>query len=369
MELDTVRFVQNDKQMYIGKVAAKDIVSRFKVDYWSSDKTDGYQRRPSPPRYKEFGRFVKAGNTSPPSILVNIRPEDAGKVNFKDGKLIVPDNVTFWVVDGQHRVEGLKWLNEIAESLKQEFELPVIFMISATQYEEAKQFVVINQTQKRIRTDLAERFLQKAIEEEGKLKLLSDREKGVLKSVLKGVEWKVPALEIADVLNNDKNSVWYQRILLPDEPRGSTTVHQKSFTDSLRPVLTNPNFQGKAPGVIASILNNYWDAIKEVCSEPFENPDDYVIMKTTGVFVLHQILPRVAEKCRDSTGRMVLTKEKFLKVFAKLQPEMSGPFWSRKGQFGLMGTSQKSFGTIANDILLPRLEEVEEETVAKDIVY
>jgi len=338
---------QGKDTLYVGVMKTKDLVDRGRVDTFSTGNEEGYQRSLSMARARAFGRFVLRNSSSPLSILLNIR--EGNVKESSEGTLELPDETQMWVVDGQHRVAGLKFATEQDPAVG-EVDFPVVIMNQPSGYEEAWQFITINKTQKGIRTDLAERFLNQAIKKEGRKALLELRESGALRGILKNVEWVGKALEIADILNGAKLHPWHSKIRLPNEPKDGTTIAQKAFTDSLEPVLKDSFFQGKDAKAIASALGNYWDAVWELCEEAFNNPREYVIQKTTGVFVLHKIFPRVSELCRDEYGNRVLTREK-IKSVLELLPMMSSEYWAGDGEAGRRGTSRKAFASLVMEIL------------------
>lgn len=356
----TVR--QGDANLYVGVMKVKDLVDEGQVDMFVAGHAEGYQRALSAARARTFGRFVESGGLSPASILLNIR--EGHIAEEPEGTLNVSEGAKFWIVDGQHRMEGLRFAAERDPEIN-DLEFPVVIMNQPSSYEEAKQFVIINKTQKGVRTDLAERFLMQAVKQEGRTKLMEMRESGVLRGILKDVEWVTRAIEIADILNQDKKHPWYGRIRLPNDPKDGTTVAQKSFTGSLEPVLKDSFFQGKPIQPIASALGNYWDAICELCEAAFESPKEYVIQKTTGVFVLHKIFPRVSEFCHDDKGNRVLTKEKIKSVLKDL-PFMSIEYWDNNGTAGMRGTSRKAFASLVMEAF--EALEASQEVIRPDLV-
>ena len=339
--------IQGDRKFYVGVIKAKDLCEKIRVDTFKASHPEGYQRDLSMARARAFGRFVLGKHASPLSVLINIRD---GEINEKtQGMIEIQDDIQMWVVDGQHRVGGLQFAIEQDPAMG-DIDFPIVIMNEASGYEEAWQFITINKTQKGVRTDLAERFLNQALQKEGRKSLLELREKGALKGLLKNVEWVGRALEIVDILNADNSHPWFRKIRLPNEPKDGTSVSQKSFTDSLESVLKDTFFQGKDTKAIAAALGNYWDAIRELCDAAFDNPREHVIQKTTGVFVVHKVFPRISERCRDEHGNRVLTKEK-IKSVLELLPMFSSDYWSGEGEAGKRGTSSKAFAAIAMEIL------------------
>ena len=347
MKIKGTTVKQGDATFYVGAMKVKDLLDEGQVDMFVVGHPDGYQRALSMARARAFGRFIDGGNISPSSILLNLR--DGEVAEHPEGTLNLPEEATIWIVDGQHRIEGLRFAIQRDPALN-ELEFPVVIMSQPSSYDEAKQFVIINKTQKGVRTDLAERFLMQAIKHEGRDKLIAMREAGALRGILKDVEWVTKAIEIADILNGDKKHPWYGRIRVPNEPKDGTTVAQRSFTSSLEPVLKDSFFQGKPVQPVASALGNYWDAICELCEAAFETPKEYVVQKTTGVFVLHKIFPRVSEFCHDNKGNRVLTKEKIKSVLEVL-PFMNAGYWDNNGVAGMRGTSGKAFASLVLEAL------------------
>ena len=353
---------QGTHVIYLAVMKVRDLVGRVRVDTFSTLHQEGYQRALSMARARAFGRFILTGNYSPLSILLNIR---GGEIEESpEGVLCLPDEAQMWVVDGQHRVQGLKYAVEQDQDLG-DADFPVVIMSEPSGYEEAWQFITINKTQKGVRTDLAERFLNQALKREGREALRELRDTGVLRGVLRNLEWVGKALEIMDILNADKAHPWYLRIRLPNEPKYGTTIAQKSFTDSLEPVLKDSFFQGKDAKAIAAALGNYWDAILELCQADSDTPREYVLQKTTGVFVFHKVFPRVSELCRDEYGNRVLTNDRIKSVLEPLSM-MSPDYWASDGEAGKRGTSKKAFAVLVMDIL--EALEASQQTEEPDLV-
>lgn len=340
MRLESLRFEQHGESMYTVVMSAKDLVAKTKVDIWYSNNPEGYQRAPEDSRARSFMRFVASHEISPMAVLANIREEDRSKVKVGDGWIDIPDGVCLWLVDGQHRVRGLQMLLEASDK-QAELQIPAIITLGQPLYQEAKQFVIVNRTQKKVRTDLGERFLQRAVKEEGMTNVHN-------KGLWRGIEWVPTAISVADILNNDEHSVWHNKIRLPNEPKGLTIANQKSFTDSLKPIINPPEgpLSGKPEGVIAAIMNHFWDAIKELCPIPIEDPADHVMQKSTGVFVLHAIMPRVYMK----TGKEAPTKNDFVKVLDRIDSLKKAEKWHQDGAYGRM-MGQKAFRIMTLELL------------------
>lgn len=351
MRITGKEFKQGDVTLYFGVVKAKDLADKVDSGLWAPDifkmaNPEGYQRTLSEARAREFGRFVLRNGICPLSILVNFREGTIRGTG--NGTLEVPEGRAY-LVDGQHRAEGIKYAMSV-DSSAGEFEVPVVLMNEPDRYQEARQFVIINRSQKGIRADLAERFLLQALKKVGRTKLVEEMETGVLRRVLKGAEWIPKAVDIADFLNSDRESPWYRKIRLPNERKDGTVATQKAVTDSLEPVLKDAYFQGKESRVIAAALRNYWNAIRSLCEAAFEEPSEYVIQKTSGVGVLHKVFPRVSELCVDEKGNRVLTVQMIRSILEGL-PQMQSGYWGSNGEAGRRGTSRRVVAILVMELL------------------
>ena len=358
--------------MYVGKIKLKEFFSlNYKIDEWKTSLLNmpeqGYQRVAEPVRSRKFGKYVNNRMISPPSLLLSIRNTDFEKHAWvrKIGEsglveLEVDEKCSIFIVDGQHRIKGLEG-TDVGGKLA-DFELSFVLLLGKDKYEEAEQFIVINKTQKVIRTDLAERFVQEAIKKKGQLVLANDPNI----QIFRNSEWISRALEIVDTLGRrkDPRGIWYQKIRLPNESKGNmTTITQKSFTDSLKwlldPAIEAP-FSHMSLNEIIEIIEEYWNAVQRVCPEPFrdlERTSKYAIQNTIGVMSLHRVLYLLYK----NLGVYVLRKEHFEKLL-DVDEVTNSDYWDRElpikgsdlkgGRWTLAGTNNKSFRIIADEIFL-----------------
>ncbi len=219
MRIRSIPVVQNGTTLYVGAAKAGELAVQVKVDMRTTSNSNGYQREVSPSRARSFGRYIsRTTGISPNTILLNVR--NANSMKYKDGFLTIEEKEPLWLVDGQHRVKGLEiMMAEDGDPKIGDFELPVVVMSQGDNYTEAKQFWIINKTQKGVRSDLAERILQRAVYEEGKKNLIQLSEQGILGPLLRGFEWKEKALAIADAIQTRPDSPWHGIIRMPNDPK------------------------------------------------------------------------------------------------------------------------------------------------------
>ena len=352
MKVKAIPITHNDQTFWFSKVKVKDILGKARVDVWTPENREAYQREVSRSRAKKFGVYMARGGVSPVAILVNIRKDEDSKCEITQEieYINIPDDADWWIVDGQHRYTGLKEIIEVGEEKLREMEIPVIFM-NATKVEEAKQFFIINKTQKGVRADLAERILYHLEQKEGREKILTED--------LPVEIWKTKALRIVDILTETKESPLYGLIKRPGE-KGRKPLKQVSVTDSLEPVLKYCEGYFKVEN-LAKALMNMWDAVKQLCPECFSNPTQYVLLKTTGVFVMHKIFANLAPTMREAKD---FTKVAFARVFSheNMRRYFTADFWDKDNSEGAarFGTSKKSF-KVVTDLIWGEMENVVQE--------
>lgn len=354
MEIPVTTVTQNGVKLYLCSMPAKALIDKADTDCYKAKTNEGYQRKTIASRVNDFMQYIKmAKGISPTSVLLNIRGEIG---NFKPitsshGILSLPDSTVLWIVDGQHRLEGLKKLIEQDPKFS-DFPCIAVIMQENTEYEEAKQFLILNKTQKGVKSDLAERLIAKMVKQMGITDLAN-----MPKATVKDIEWRPKADDIVDTLNTNNSTLptddfyanpWYQRIQLPNEPKGKTTVSQTAFTNSLKNILESPTFSGYGNKDLSIILVRYWSAILDICPNAKAQPKKFVLQRTAGVAVLHRILPRVIALASCGGGR--LTKENFEAVLKKMPDGMTDVFWSTDGLAGIIGTSQKAISILVNKV-------------------
>ncbi|MGK0619869.1 DGQHR domain-containing protein [Meiothermus cerbereus] len=290
---------QGNHRLYMFVAKAGDIVPKALPDVYRTEDgiAKGYQRQPERPRALDYAKFVEDSLRRkevifPGTALLAYRGKVSAKPLNGDWEIEIPDEL--FIVDGQHRFYGLNILIE-EEKVEEAAELlvPVMLLDESDMLTEAELFRVINEKAKKVRTDLARRLL--ALRAQGKgLEATKDL-------ILQQRNWEVKASEIIDLLVSDPSSVWKGKIQLPNERKKSThSIRDKSFGDSLRPLLTTYPFSDYDTRLIAAGINEFWLGVKRLMDvspdagsykHPFEEPSEYVLLKSIpGVFALHLVL-------------------------------------------------------------------------------
>lgn len=149
-------------RFYIGVMSAKDLLAVSRVDMrrieGPLDQYVGIQRSLSAQRVKEIAEFVRSVDaTFPASVVLAVRGECAeysnGSLRLFEGEDpetggLIPLGEVASILDGQHRVEGLK------EAGALEFQVPVSIFVDADIADQAYIFATVNLAQTKVNKSL-----------------------------------------------------------------------------------------------------------------------------------------------------------------------------------------------------------------------
>jgi DGQHR domain-containing protein len=343
---------QNGVRIFTGIMEAKDLISVTAVDYFKSsipidDPKQGYQRPPERTRITKIGSHLiraivagegNAGGLFPTAVVLAARTP----LKYQNGKLVITEKLQ--VIDGQHRIAGVRYAIEEKGTLELE-DFPITFVIIevSERLVEMNQFRIINGTAKSVRTDLVNSILTATVAKRGDA-AIDERDR-----------WKVAVTKVVERLDKDPASPWHNLILMPDEagsPKGTggKIVRATSFMTSLRPVhawLKEFGFLDRCAdlnseaGVVYDVVSAYWQAIQKVLPAPFVAPNDYVMQKTPGLFSLHKLLAHLLPVMFK--GHQPWTKENFVKFLQDSSEITDEQFWHKDGDRAAAYGSMKGF--------------------------
>ena len=347
MEIMAQAMKQEGTQMYVGVMRVDDILRIGRVDEWRQEEgvEEGYQRAPETGRTGKVARYLRSDPKPlmPTSVLLSYRGE-LDVVSDENGsvKVNIPDDRTFWIVDGQHRLYGFKRaINEMGLERLRDYPLPIVIVENPSIEDEANQFRVINETMKKVRTDLARRILALRVAGLGAAARQEIR--------LAGRLWEAVAVEVLRILNEEGDSPWFDRIQPPNiKKRSSHIIRELSFSTSLKPILNEKPYRTWPADRLAATLKEYWGAWKSLVPEAFDNAGDYVLLKTPGAFSLHQLAYYVMEVLRNS-GITSPTKDDFRNILRDLGEYAGEQFWRADNVDGAaIAGSMKGFSILAD---------------------
>ena len=351
LKIEAIKLNQVPKiNIYLTKLNVGQLKKLYGDKQIISDKYDpdleetGYNREISEGRAKKVLWYLSKNfeiilPILPSSIVMNVRKKT---LKFKNNKLLIGDDAVFYIVDGQHRLEGLR------QYKKNGYEVPVTILENLENYQEAAQFLIINSTQKRVDPQLQLRVLFKT-DELGLNKLIKE-----IKEVLPLNAWKLKALKIVVGLEKAGSSPWFDLVKLPNESVGSNEwkpIKEGSFLDSLRSVCSNESsLENLDDDKKIRYLIQYWNSIKKMYPEAFDKKtgDDYLICRGLGAGVFNTFFPIA----------FMLLQVGVVKDFDELSYKIKRNYplrrWSRvkRSYFSKIGTGQGAFKQMAEEFLL-----------------
>lgn len=323
--------------------AAGDLIEDAFVDFYSEKEGSGFQREETArkTRGRAISSYIKRcvqGGNQPNlfELTANARvgspqnPDENWSYDYldDDGILgfltLIPVTSGKWlsVTDGGTRLLGIEIA--LAEGIiTRQHRVDVRIFIKLSRAREIAKFLLINDNQKKVRTDLGLRVVQRAVDE-GSLK---PEELEVLATVVPDKDsWRFEASRIAGRMNSDPDSPWKDRVQMPSTPSNCTTL--QSFFTSLRPILTEADIQvplnqmmekgemqGDKTEFIIKILKNFWSAVQKVNPTADDEPQTNVLWAPIGSSASHIALAAVLKTILNLDGNNLnLTKDRFIEM-------------------------------------------------------
>ncbi len=292
----------------------------------------GYQRLLNKARAKKLADYIIAGQDTQDAFLpTSIFMATDKNILFNDVdntiNIEIAETGAFSIVDGQHRVEGLKMAAEKDRRVL-EFEVPITIAINLSKIAQMCHFLIVNTTQRSVEQGVEQRIyarLTQAFELEDDIPHLP---KWIRNIVGKGEDEK--ALKYVDFLNSNIDSPWKNRIDMANKEDRNGSIAQKSFVKSIKKyvlVADNP-VASKSEDIQLGIFLNYWKAITNIIG--IEEPT--VLFKYNGVELFCKFSIPFYHKMINMSNFKVSTMQGLLQhTFDNMEGEFAGvghtEFW------------------------------------------
>jgi len=278
---------QGDLTLYATSLKVADLLL---PNFYSIERLDpenanekGYQRVLNKGRAKKLADYIVAGQETrdaflPTSIFIATDRNISFNPNNNTIDIDINEVGPFNVVDGQHRVEGLKMAAE-KDARVMEFEVPVNIAINLSVIEQMCHFLIVNTTQKSVEEGVAQRIRARLTRLMG-VDNTPNLPKWILNSVQKGEDEK--ALQYVDFLNTASDSPWKNKIKMANDESTDGSINQKSFVKAIKKyilVANNPIFNTESEDRQHKIFMNYWKAITNIIG----TDEPTVLFKYNGV--------------------------------------------------------------------------------------
>ncbi|MGI9346486.1 MAG: DGQHR domain-containing protein [Gammaproteobacteria bacterium] len=335
--LPVAKSVQGDLVLYSTSIEVKNLVS---PGFYSVEKLDpndeeraGYQRVLNRARAKKLAGYILKGQESrdaflPTSVLLatdkNIDYDSDGTITICPGEVC-----PFSVVDGQHRLEGLRMAAE-TDNRVLEFQVPINIAINLDAISQMCHFLIVNTTQKSVDKAVEQHIYAHLTRLIG-LENIPSLPKWIQTIVDRGAIDK--AVKITDYLNSTDGSPWYGKIQMANEAANGKTIKQGSFVTLLNKlylVASNPVIVEELDKQ-KKVFLNYWKAISEI----LDDGSDSVLFKYNGVVLFGAFSIPFFNKLKNMRSFTVDTmKDELENCFNSMEGEHAGvgsPEWWHKG--------------------------------------
>ena len=270
-----IKIQQGERTLFLTSFTVKDFLTRdfYRVDRLDVARDKGMQRLLNDSRARSFGKdVVDADKCNEAFLPTSVFLATEGSISYdeKNRELYFDSDPArrvcpLDVVDGQHRLEGLKLAAEKSEHLL-DFPVSVVIAHRMSETERMLQFVTVNTKQKTVDKGVVQhitaRFTQML--EIEPLPYLPD---WLRREVEKGGDDR--GLRIVKRLNSDESSPWRDRIQLADESKSPRhTITQSTFVTALKKTVLNKYHPFNAnlvdPEKQIAVLINYWKAVDDI---------------------------------------------------------------------------------------------------------
>lgn len=335
--------VQGDLKLFTTSLKVRTLMQ---PGFYSVEKLDpenpdepGYQRVLNKARAKKLANYILDGQEKSDAFLptsVFLATDKAIVHNDQHNTIsFCPREIgSFSVVDGQHRLEGLRMASE-KDMRVLNFEVPINIAAELPKIHQMCHFLIVNTTQKSV---------DKAVEQRIYARLTQSLDVEDIPTLPKWIENIAhrgeveKALKIVIYLNEEPSSPWCGKIRMANDlnPKGKT-IKQDSFVKAIvkhlftanNPLVTLNDFEKQK-----KIFLNYWKAITSILDDGSASAS--VLYKSNGALLFCMFSIPFFLKLQTRGSYTVETMQSHLKrCFENMEGEYAGvghPDWWTPGQ-------------------------------------
>jgi DGQHR domain-containing protein len=335
------RVRQGDLVLYATSIKVKTLVTDgfYSVETLDPENANdtGYQRLLNTARAKRLADYIIKGQDRGDAFLptsVLLATDKSIDFNEHDNTVRIDTSVVgpFSVVDGQHRLEGLKMAAQ-KDARVLDFEVPVNVAVNLPRIAQMCHFLIVNTTQKSVDKSVEQRIIAR-LTEALDVEDLPSLPKWISNIVERGEVDK--ALKYVTYLNEVSDSPWKGKIRMANDESEGSTINQRSFVKAIVKYLLTANNP-------LSILNdfekekkiflNYWKTIAEL----LDDDNAAVLYKYNGVELFCKFSIPFFTKLQEQ-GKFTVPAMKTLlsSCFENVEGEYAGvghpEWWARGGK-------------------------------------
>lgn len=266
------RVQQGTLQLFATSIKVRDLVTTGFYSVETLDPEDpndtGYQRLLNSARAKKLADYITKGQDTKDAFLptsVLLATDKSLPYDEHTNRIVINTSEIgpFSVVDGQHRLEGLKLAAQKDDRVL-DFEVPVNTAVNLPRIAQMCHFLIVNTTQRSVDKSVEQRIIAR-LTEALDVEDLPSLPKWITNIVERGEIDK--AVKYVDFLNEAPDSPWKGKVQMANDDGDGTTVNQRSFVKAIVKYLMTSNnplsiwndFEKEK-----KVFLNYWKAIAEV---------------------------------------------------------------------------------------------------------
>jgi len=340
------KVLQKGQVLYYACLPAQILVQHAEVNHWNANnKTQkGYQRNVNPTKVYEIRDFVLHSDALLPQNItlctnsfsaVKFVAQEArknGHLRYSYGKqtwqgeLKLYNNTKLWVLDGQHRTAGLKAAIEKNEDA-QDFPVSVVIVENITEAKQREIFLTTNATSWKLQNDLNLQLQTEAWQDP----------KTRNKAHMYAQDWQIKATVLCNALNKDPDSMWHNKIRLPNqtlEEGKSKLIRQTMFVATCRRLYTDTLFRSFSDTDQTKLMTSYWNAIKNTWPDQVTPSSKYCMFTTHTMSAINRVLPQVYIYTKDTYDKV--DAETIGYTLAQMKENLHPEFWDKGSIHGAM---------------------------------
>lgn len=316
----------NTYDFYLSQLTAKEIIEFSNIIRLSEDPEQGVQRFLDNKRVNSIAEYCETENAIFPTPIILTMNSDFAEISEhtlkvkKNEDFIKDFGKPFSIIDGQHRIEGIKkyYENNMNKGDK-DFKLPVIIYLDADQSKAASIFITINANQRSVDSSLIHQLF------------------GIIYKNVNRYTVQSFSNQVTKILNESQGSPFNNAIkMLGRKKNGSEFISQgtiaKKVTERITSNVSEDNlkiergyslkrndkkifrdfFIDNEPVLVSKILLNFFKAFSETFSDLW-NTEDYITKKAVGFSALMKLLDYIYNDTEN------LTENNFRYYFSKLK--------------------------------------------------
>lgn len=348
-----VKIIQGDLILYGCSFRVSDLIRKnfYAVDTLDpEEEKKGYQRLLNKGRAKKLADYIIDGMETkeaflPTSIFIATHKSIEHNAATNTIAFDLDEIGPFAVVDGQHRLEGLRMAAEEDERVK-EFMVSVNVAVKMPFPHQMAHFYIVNSTQKSVDKSVEQRIMARLTDILDVDDDAPSLPAWIERSVKRGDNDR--ALKIADFLNSEPTSPWRGKIEMANQSLSGTTIKQMSFVKLTTKNVLNPSntLGGKDVPIerIQKLLLNYWRAIAAILAT---DNQETVLFKYLGCEVFHRFSHVFFLYMENQPDRKPERMQAILKaMFDNVSGDYAGighpDYWKSGGPISFMNSSALS---------------------------